>query len=258
MVVLSARLDWARCFLTIVSLSPANVRSKATLPVWRFNLEATRTTKAWNPSSIMLFREDLEEILRIFRSVAPDSPISIEDEETQYPSFDEVFAQKGPNVVNLRIINAAVGVKLQLRRYPTATSTTTLATTKISDDADLTFYRAKEFLEVKRRPSQYWLGTVLPALCISIIPLFSFIFYLHRGDTPPVRPWGFVITFVLALATVGLFVGPMFKYSSSYLVTLKREREAASFFKRNRDRFLMSLLFFGLGIVVTLIVQYFK
>lgn len=258
MVVLSVHLDRARCFLTIVSLSPANVRSKATLPVRRFNLETTRTTKAWNPSSIMLFREDLEEILRIFRSVAPDSPISIEDEEAQYPSFDEVFAQKGPNVVNLRIINASVGVKLQLRRYPTATSTTTLATTKISDDADLTFYRAKEFLEVRRRPSQYWLGTVLPALCISIIPLFSFLFYLHRGDTPPVRLWGFVITFALALATVGLFVGPMFKYSSSYLVTLKREREAASFFKRNKDRFLMSLLFFGLGIVVTLIVQYFK
>ncbi len=258
MVVLSVHLDRARCFLTIVSLSPANVRSKATLPVRRFNLETTRTTKAWNPSSIMLFREDLEEILRIFRSVAPDSPISIEDEEAQYPSFDEVFAQKGPNVVNLRIINASVGVKLQLRRYPTATSTTTLATTKISDDADLTFYRAKEFLEVRRRPSQYWLGTVLPALCISIIPLFSFLFYLHRGDTPPVRLWGFVITFALALASVGLFVGPMFKYSSSYLVTLKREREAASFFKRNKDRFLMSLLFFGLGIVVTLIVQYFK
>jgi hypothetical protein len=66
------------------------------------------------------------------------------------------------------------------------------------------------------------------------------------------------ITFVLALAIVGLFVGPMFKYSTAYLVTLKREREDASFFKRNRDRFLMSLLFFGLGIVVTLIVQYFK
>src|ERR1039458_4437419 len=258
MVVLSVHLDRARCFLTIVSLSPANVRSKATLPVRRFNLETTRTTKAWNPSSIMLFREDLEEILRIFRSVAPDSPISIEDEEAQYPSFDEVFAQKGPNVVNLRIINASVGVKLQLRRYPTATSTTTLATTKISDDADLTFYRAKEFLEVRRRPSQYWLATVLPALCISIIPLFSFLFYLHRGDTPPVRLWGFVITFALALATVGLFVGPMFKYSSSYLVTLKREREAASFFKRNKDRFLMSLLFFVLGIAVTLILQYFK
>jgi hypothetical protein len=166
--------------------------------------------------------------------------------------------QKGPNVVNLRIINTAVGIKLQLRHYSTATSTTTLATTKISDEADLTFYRAKEFLEVRRRTSQYWLGTVLPALCISILPLFSFIFYLHRGDTPPVRPWGFVSTVVLVLAFFGLFMGPLFKYSSSYLVTLKREREAASFFKRNKDRFLMSLLFFGLGIVVTLIVQYFK
>jgi hypothetical protein len=108
----------------------------------------------------MLFREDLEEILKLFRSVLPDSPISIEDDETQYPSFDEVSVQKGPDVVNLRIINAVVGIKLQLRRYPTATSATTLATTKTNDAADLTFYRAKEFLEVRRRPSQYWFGCV--------------------------------------------------------------------------------------------------
>jgi hypothetical protein len=204
----------------------------------------------------MLFREDLEEILKIFRTAAPDSPISIEDEETQYASLDEVLAQKGPHVISLRIMNAVVGIKLQLRLYPTATSATTLATTKVSDEADLTFYRAKEFLEVRRRPSQFWLGTVLPALCISIIPLFAFLLYLHRGDAP--RPWITLSTFILVLATVGLFVGPMFKYSTSYLVTLKREREDASFFKRNRDRFLMSLLFFVLGIAVTLILQYFK
>jgi hypothetical protein len=258
MVVLPAWSDRASCFFTIVSLSPyERAWQRPHLPVRSFNLETTRTTKAWNPRSMMLFREDLEEILKIFRSVVPDSPISIEDEETQYPSFDEVSVQKGPNVINLRIINTAVGIRLQLRHPTSPAPTTTLATTKISDEADLTFYRAKEFLEVRRRPSQYWLGTVLPALCISIIPLFSFVFYLHRGDTPPFR-LGFVITFVLVLAVVGLLVGPMFKYSSSYLVTLKREREAASFFKRNRDRFLMSLLFFGLGIVVTLIVQYFK
>lgn len=222
------------------------------------HLETTRTTKAWNPSSIMLFREDLEEILKIFRTVAPDSPISIEDEETHYPSFEEFLVQKGPNVISLRIINAAVGIKLQLRRYPTATSTTTLATTKISDEADLTFYRAKEFLEVRRRPSQYWLGTVVPALCISIIPLLSFLTYLHRGDAPHLRPWVPLSTVVLALAIAALAVSPLLKLSSSYLVTLKREREDASFFKRNRDRFLMSLLFFVLGIAVTLILQYFK
>jgi len=143
----------------------------------------------------MLFREDLEEILQILRTAAPDSPISIEDEETQYPSLDEVLVQKGPDVVNLRIINAVVGIKLQLRRYPTATGTTTLATTKISDEADLTFYRAKEFLEVRRRPSQYWFGTVLPVLCILVASLFTFILYLHRGDAPPLRPWIVLLSF---------------------------------------------------------------
>jgi hypothetical protein len=244
--------------LAVPLMDNGRTSGKCATPVRRFNLETTRTTKAWNPSSIMLFREDLEEILKIFRSVVPDSPISIEDEETQYPSFDEVYVQKGPHIVNLRIINGVVGIKLQLRHPPTATSTTTLATTKISDEADLTFYRAKEFLEVRRRPSQYWLGTVLPALCISIAPLFGFLVYLHRADTPPIRPWVVLSNLICALAIAGLFVGPMFKYSSTYLVTLKREREDASFFKRNRDRFLVSLLFFGLGILVTLIVQYFK
>jgi len=220
-------------------------------------LETTRTTKAWNPSSIMLFREDLEEILKIFRTVAPDSSISIEDEETHYSSLDEVLVQKGPSVISLRIINTAVGIKLQPRRYPTA-GPTTLATTKISDEADLTFYRAKEFLEVRRPPSQYWLGTVLPALCISIIPLLSFIMYLHRADAPPYQPLVALSIVINAFAIAALFVSPLFKHSSSYLVTLKREREDASFLKRNKDRFLMSLLFFVLGIAVTLILQYYK
>src|ERR1700737_3997043 len=61
-----------------------------------------------------------------------------------------------------------------------------------------------------------------------------------------------------ALAIAGLILGPMLKYSTSYLVTLRRQREDASFFKRNRDAFILSLLFFVLGVAVTLIVQYFK
>jgi cell division protein FtsW (lipid II flippase) len=64
--------------------------------------------------------------------------------------------------------------------------------------------------------------------------------------------------FILALAIAGLFVGPMFKYSTAYLVTLKREREDASFFKRNKDRLIVGLLFFVLGIVATLIAEHSK
>lgn len=74
----------------------------------------------------MLFREDLEEIVRIFRVAAPDSTVSIEDDETQYPSFAEVLVQKGPMVLSLRLINPSVGIKLQLQRSPTAAKTTTL------------------------------------------------------------------------------------------------------------------------------------
>jgi hypothetical protein len=233
------------------------------IAVMEIALETTRTTKAWNPSSLMLFREDLEEILTIFRTLAPDSHILIEDEETHYPSFEELLVQKGPNVINLRIINADVGVKLHLRRYPTATIRTTLATTKVSDEADLTFYRAKEFLEVRRRPSQYWLGTILPAVCIAIIPLLGFILYLHRGDTQPVRLSDSLLLFVFAFALAGLSIGfPVIKYSTAYLVTLKWEREDASFFKRNKDTILVSILvsilFFVLGIAATLILQHFK
>jgi len=166
--------------------------------------------------------------------------------------------QKGPNVISLRIVNAAVGIKLQLRRYPTTTSTTTLATTKISDVADLAFYRAKEFLEERRRPSQFWLGTVVPAICISIIPLFGFVMYLHRSDAPPLPPLVGLSIVVFAFACLGLFLSPLIKLSSTYLVTLKREREDASFFNRNKDRILVSLLFFVLGSALTLILEYLK
>jgi hypothetical protein len=205
-----------------------------------------------------LYREDLEEIVRIFRIAAPDSTVSIEDDETQYPSFAEVLVQKGPMVFSLRLINPTVGIKLQLQRSPTATKTTTLATTKISDEADLTFYRAKEYLEVRRRPSEYVLGTVLPALCLSLIPLICYLIYPHLWEQPPMQPRVALLPVTLAFAISGFVIGILSAKSPYCRVTLRTEKEDARFFKRNKDRFLMSLLFFVLGILVTLITMLFK
>jgi len=207
----------------------------------------------------MLHREDLDQLVRIFKETRPDSSVSLEDDEAKYPSFDELRAQKGADVKHLRIINSEVGIRLQLPANPTSGSLAKplLATMDVTDEADLTFYRAQEFLESKMRPSQYWIGTVLPVASLLIMALSATTLYHHRND-PIMHGWLFALSFVNALAFASLIAKSAFKASTSYLVTLKRQHEDNSFFKRNKDSLIVGTIFFFLGIGATLLVQYLK
>ena len=208
----------------------------------------------------MLFREDLEAIVKLFEGfgAGPNSLVFIEDDETQYPSLDELKVHKGKRVVALRIINPTVGIKLQLRKWSPAepNGTPVLSTTKITDEADLAFYRMKEFLESKRHPAEYWLGKVLPVVSLIILAWSIFPIYSHRNDPPPIRPALFGLLALCALSVAGLIIRASLKTSFGFLVSL--EPRHASFLRRNRDSVILSLTFFALGIVSAVIFQYLK
>jgi hypothetical protein len=63
---------------------------------------------------------------------------------------------------------------------------------------------------------------------------------------------------VNALAIISLLMHGAFKVSMSYLVTLRRQHEDNSFFKRNRDSLIVATIFFFLGIGAALLVQSLK
>jgi hypothetical protein len=221
-------------------------------------LEITRTTKAWTYESIMLYREDLDEIIGIFKTSNPNSIVSIEDDQTPYPSLDEMRVHNGDRVANLRLVNEEVGIKLQLRE-PAGQARPlipTLATTKVSDEADLVFYRCKEFLESKKRISHYWATTIIPVSCIIILVVLLPILFAHRHDELPMNVSLFVVMVTAVLATANLFLTSAWKISTSYFVNLKRRHERQSFLSRNRDGLIVNFIFLVVGVLLTLFFQY--
>jgi hypothetical protein len=67
-----------------------------------------------------------------------------------------------------------------------------------------------------------------------------------------------LVTFALALSTIGLAMQGLFRAMIAYRVTFKRSDEDVSFIRRNRDALILSLIFFVLGIITTVAFQYFN
>jgi hypothetical protein len=230
-------------------------QSKAT----EIHLETTRTTKAWTFTSLQLFREDLEQLMSLLREPRADSDISIEDDKQQYPSLEEMRVQRGYDVHYLRIINHTVGVRVELSSQTGfIVGLPTLSTLNVTDEADLLFYRLKEFLESKFRPSHYWSGKLIPIVLPMMLVGSGTFFIRHYGDPMVPTIVGTLITLALVLSLVGLTLHGPLRAPIAYRVTFKRIDQDVSFVRRNKDAFILSSIFFVLGIVVTLVFQYFK
>jgi hypothetical protein len=222
-------------------------------------LETARTTKAWTFTSLELFREDLDELMSLLREARADSEISIEDDKQQYPSFEEMRVQRGYNVPYLRITNHSVGIRVELSsRTGLIIGLPTLSTLNVTDEADLAFYRIKEFLESKLRPSHYWSGKLLPIFLPMVLIASGTFFIRHYRDPAPSPIVALLVTLALALSIVGLTLQGAFRMTIAYRVTFKRMNDDVSFVRRNRDALILSSIFFVLGILTALVFQYFK
>lgn len=222
-------------------------------------METARTTKAWTFTSLQLFREDIDEIMSLLRQPGVESDILIEDDKQQYPSFEEMRVQRGYNVPYLRITNRTVGIRVELSsRTGILVGLPTLSTLNVTDEADLAFYRIKEFLETKLRPAHYWAGKLMPIFLPVVFVASGMFFIRHYNDrtVPPVV--GIPVTFALALSAIGLIMQGVFRTGIAYRVTFKRSDEDVSFIRRNRDALILSLIFFVLGIITTVAFQYFN
>jgi hypothetical protein len=222
-------------------------------------LETARTTKAWTFTSLQLFREDLDELICLRQRGNSESDILIEDDKQSYPSFEEMRVQRGFNVPYLRITNRTVGIRVELSsRTGLLVGLPTLSTLNVTDEADLAFYRTKEFLESKLRPAHYWSGKLMPIVLPMVFVASGIFFVRHLKDPTPPPIVALLATVALAFSTVGLALQGLFRAMVAYRVTFKRSDEDVSFLRRNRDALILSIIFFVLGIVVTLAFQYFR
>jgi hypothetical protein len=204
----------------------------------------------------MLFREDLEEVVNIFRASNEESVVVLADGDRPYASFDEMQKISGAQVAHLVLINHEVGIKLELQK---GSQGLVLTTVKASDEADLAFHRTKDFLQSRKRKAHFWLGYVLPWVCLAISLISFYPLYLRRTEVIHGILWVYGLV-CLSAFTVLMCSNTIFEGSRSF-VTLKRRHEWPPFVKRNRDGLI--LMFIGsvigaiLGVCGTLIVQHF-
>jgi len=209
-------------------------------------LRRIRNTQSWSYDSLMLFREDLEELLRIFNPTGAADAITILDDECEYSSLEEVGQEKGDRLDHLIIRSRKPGIMLELRRKPKLLNLFTLETT---DEADAAYFRANEFLQPKRRPLNSYVTFGLRLLLIIAI----FLELMLWTARPTFLSMHFLVLSIaiLLLCTMSL---PLLDQATFYLVSLARKHQSPSFWTRKRDDLIMLFLGTLLGIGATILV----
>jgi hypothetical protein len=215
-------------------------------------MKRLRGTQSWAYDTLMLFREDLEELMAIFNSAdAPDN-ITIADTQTEYESLDEMEKHRGGYVTELVIRSKTPRITLHLIARPKALNLYTLEAT---DEADATFYRANSFLQPKRRTLHKFFTAYIGLFLIVLLAILLYLDIAHFSWMIKILPFWL---WIAAGGTLFYLISKAVDYvdkSQAALICLKRKHEVPNFFKRNEDRLVIAVASAVLSIIGTLIVQ---
>jgi len=206
----------------------------------------------WTSRSIRLFRQDLEDLVALFGKIDENSTTILSGEHGKtYESFEDMKNKEGSDISTIVLRNPAIGVEVRLS---SSIAGIALDTMKGTEEAELAFYKAKEFLEAHRRRSGEIVGSI-PYWVWPVAGVLFFESFRSHSDT-----WGAIIAICL-LSSIGIAVGSgKLGKRLSYMVTLDRKHERPTFFRRNKDQLILlivtSILSAALGILATLFVQY--
>lgn len=215
-------------------------------------MKRIRSTQGWNFDSLALFRDDLEELLRIFNPTGAPDALTISDGDNEYTSLDELQKEKGDRISHLIVRSRKPWIGMELRKNPRLLGLYTFETT---DEADIAFYGAKELLLPKRRPLNYFLAFVLPLTCIVGWLVGTALVLTNFHMPSKLLPWGlfvYLAMFVVVIAWREL------DEISFYFVSLRKRHESPGFFRRKRDELVMLFIGALIGIIGALVVRHFQ
>jgi hypothetical protein len=198
--------------------------------------------------SVKLTRDDVEEILEILTGVC--KRIEIEDDKFEYDSLDEL-EQKGGKKIE-RLILSGVSPYISLKVREDGFRTKLFAS---GDDSALAPYlKIKGILERRKRKLLHFLFSI--PIGIILWCIFSLAIFLILGFSPiPVAEW----VKVCCMYFVGFIFGALHYFTNVgrfTLVTLNRKNERKSFWARNKEKLLLTLLTIALTAILTFIVTY--
>ncbi len=180
----------------------------------------------------MLFREDLEELLKLFNPTGTEGAIRISDSEAEYDSLDEMESHKGERIYHIKISSRKPAIVINLRARPKDLNLYTLEST---DEADIAFFKTNEFLQPKRRPLNTYMSRVFLLLLLLTYFLVGRLPWLTIAAEK--YHWLWLIYSALGLFS-GVFVFQLEKRTALF-VSLGKRHESLSFFERKKDDLLM-------------------
>ena len=214
-------------------------------------MKRKRGTRSWSYNSLMLFREDLEEIFRLFNPTGAEGGIKLSDSKAEYDSLDDMKIHCGPRIEEITVESRQPGIVLNLRARPKSLSLYTLANT---DEADVAFFKTNEFLQPKRRPLNTFVTQGL--LSILMLPLFLGLTYLTSVIKPIAgSPWLQLVAIVPVLFLAILVLSQLDKRTVLFL-SLASRQEYRPFTARKKDELIMLAIGTALGTLITLILSH--
>lgn len=225
-----------------------------------------RRAKTARIGPLKMYREDLNQLMQLFSDYCTQVQLT-DSGNHRFSDLEDYRTNMGLKIKDLDIRGENPGVHLLLNQkvvvsgpgMPGPPTTTTfsneLRTEDISDDADMVYFKIKEFLSSYERPNAAWL--LLPAFLSMLFGILTFVF-AARPDLVPYRT--VLILTSMALLALALYLVTLTSKLGQNVLILETRLNSPSFWKRKKDDLLLAL-FTGLlgavlGIVGTLLAEH--
>jgi hypothetical protein len=210
-------------------------------------MEPIRTTKTARLRYLELYREDLDELIALFKSCC--ATVAISDSKFRYDSLDEMMSSNGPVVRDLDIRSDSPALHFLLNRKEVIAGSTApaifneLRTEELTDAADVLFLKVREFLLSHQKPIARW-----PFALIAGFALVAAIVLTVRDPRPQVVPWSALLcAFVMLASGVGAL-----KFNNQ--IVLMKRSESKSFWARNKEQFATHTITAAIGAILGAVV----
>lgn len=206
-------------------------------------MEPIRTTKTARLRRLEMYREDLDEFVAFFNKSCRS--VTISDKKNRYDSLDEMQSHNGVRIKDLDIRGDDPAIHFLLNQKEAVQGSSTpaifneLRTEEITAEADVLFFRIREFLEERQRPL-----VRVPFVGIAVISFILTVCTLVRNVQPSHVPvWSIVFFAVTILAIIPAL------YNDN-LLTLEKRANSPTFWVRNREDFLKHLVTASMSAVI--------
>ena len=195
-------------------------------------MERKKSSRSEALPAVVLYLDDVEEIIRIF--LVSGGSVTIADDDYTYDSLDELIARRGKHPRTLQLRRAAFGVSVSIQRFDAVG----VHITAWGDESDeIVYFKLKELLGRRRR---FFARVMVPVVWFSITVLAMALAFAQQrrwipGSHANPLAWIFVVGFILGC--LSMFVRSGFGST----INLSRRHEATSFWSRNAEKLIIGL-----------------